>query len=47
MDERFDTEVETLKSEKKKLMVEKEKLNQTCNNLMSELETLKLTVRKF
>ena len=36
---------ETLELEKEKLMAEKDKLNRTCNDLMSELEARKHEVR--
>ncbi len=39
------TQAETLKSEKERLMAEKDKLNRTCNDLMAELEARKVEVR--
>ena len=41
------TKAETLESEKEKLMAEKDKLNRTCNDLMTELEARKVEVRGY
>ena len=43
---KISTEAETLKSEKERLMAERDKLNRTCNDLMNELEARKVEVRR-